>query len=264
MLAGILVLASGSAEAQRGLDRALTSNRAHVAGSPGADERPSLVELAGKGPTVIQTGTWLLQPLGSVTKDENDIGLVDGYKRLPGLHAWGWQVTGRGLRQSRDGAAHAGWQIDAEVDPTVPGTWRLPLLLALYAIHAQTFDVERSNEVEAEIDVPLNCDTSFTTGLVGYYDWLDPEAGSSSNGSTFGLTASWSRGPLTLVPEYDIASTFGGGKDSYSLAASLLLRETARHSELRLRGGWEKGGTISLRLQLGVPHMRRDRPGLAE
>lgn len=262
MLAGMVVLASRPAHAQRGLDRALTSNRAHVAAPPDVARRPGLAAMTASADT--QRGTWLLQPLGSVTKDDNDIGMVAGYKRLPGLHSWGWQVTGRGLRQARDGTAHGGWQIDAEVDPTIPGTSRFPLLAALYAIHTQTFGVERSDELEVEIDAALTRDTSFTAGLLGYYDWLDPETGRSSHGSTFGLTASWSGGPLTLAPEYDFASAFGGGKDSYSLAANLKLLKTAKNTELSVRGGWKKGDNFSLRVQLGVADVRRHASRLAE
>jgi hypothetical protein len=199
--------------------------------------------------------SWLLQPLGTVSGSDNDLGLLAGYTNVNRHGSWRWQLTARGLRRYRNGTAHARWQVDGEIYPPVGPALKLPLYAMISASHGHTIDVGRSDVIIAEVDVviPAHPSMELTLGPIGYYGWESPRAGESSQGVILGLNGYLGWGRFDLIPEYDFSSDFAGG-DSYSVGGSFRITGDSSKTELRLRGGWEKGDTFSLRLQLGVPH----------
>jgi hypothetical protein len=116
-------------------------------------------------------------------------------------------------------------------------------------------DDKRGHRLALELDVGSKIGSGWevSVGAIGYYGWMFPRDGESSNGATLGLAGYGERGRIKLLAEYDLSSDFLG-EDSYSVAGSFRLTPDSSNPELSVRGGWEKGDIFSLRLQLGVLH----------
>ncbi len=256
LITAVALLPSANASAQRGLDRGLTTSRAARAGPEviGEEPRGHLVAPQPAADTVVKA-SWRLQPLGTVSGRDNEFGLLAGYENENRYGSWPWLLTIRGLRRLQDGTAHAGWQADGEIYPPIGplGTVQLEAMIA--ATHVHTIDVGRSDGIAAELDVVLRGSTrmKLSVGAIGYYAWESPRAREASHGVILGLIGFWRRGRFDLLSEYDFSSDLAG-EDSYSVAGSYRITGDSAKKELRLRGGWEKGDTYSLRLQLAMPH----------
>jgi hypothetical protein len=252
LLFAISLLCPRQAIAQFGLDRGLTRGA-----DTDREKRDSGIHgLIADGTDSVLKAKWILQPMASAATKANDVGLLIGYRNTSRFTTTPWQLDVRGLRRYRAGTTKLRWQVGGEIDPPLPSIGKLPLLGIMTALYAQTADVERTSEIAGEIDIPILQDSTLLLGGIAYYDWRWPESASAQHGATFGVTSFFEKGPLRITPEYDFSSSFNGG-DYYSIAASLLLFETPAKSQVRLRGGWGKGDTFSLRIQLGVPSNRR-------
>lgn len=255
LVTGVVLLPSSNASAQRGLDRALTTSRAARPEPEVSEEEPQRAFLHQPAVDTVVKASWLFQPLGTVSGSANDLGLLAGYENKNRHGSWPWQLTIRGLRRYRSGTAHARWQVDGEITLPVGPLVKLPLSALITATHGHTIDVGRSDVIAAELDWTFREDARMVLalGAIGYYGWESPQDGESAHGAILGLIGYGSRGRFDLFSEYDFSSDFAGG-DSYSVAGSYRITGDSSKTELRLRGGWEKEDTYSLRLELGVPH----------
>jgi hypothetical protein len=241
-----------AASAQRGLDRALTTSRAARPVPEETVETPRGPLLAQEpAKDTVMDASWLLQPLGTVSGSDYDLGLLGGLKNTDRYGSWSWQLTVRGLHRYQDGTAHTHLQADGELYPPV----RKPFAVGVYVMVANTIDLGWSEQVALELDVGSEIGSGWEVGfgVIGYYGWTFPRDGESSHGAILGLAGYGERGRIKLSAEYDLSSDFLG-EDSYSLAGSLRLTPLSANPELSVRGGWEKGDIFSLRLQLGVLH----------
>lgn len=260
ILTGMVLLPGSNASAQRGLDRALTTSRG-TGPEPEVEEvdrRPAF--LTPEPAETLLRASWLLQPLGTFSGSDSDLGLLAGYRNQGRFGSWRWQLTARGLRRYRSGTAHARWQVDGEIWPPVDKLTALPLTAIIGATHAHTIDIGRSDVLWTQLDVaiPVDSGMELSLGPIGYYAWESPQGGEASDGAIFGLIGYWGWGRFYLLPEYDFSSDIAGG-DYYLVTASYRLTAESSKIELRLVGGWDKGDTYSLRLELGVPHNKRKR-----
>jgi hypothetical protein len=248
-LAALVLAPSSSVLAQRGLDRGLTRSPPRV--EPAAETR---LGVAAEAPDTVGEANWLLQPLGSFSGSDNDVGLLAGYKNTDRYGPREWKLTVRGVRRHADGADHFRYQLDGEFYLRPRKLGKVGLQPLFTGTHAQTFDVGHSELLAAELDVVLPTPESLylSVGPVVYYGWDAPRGGDASDGAFAGLVGFLEQGRFALQPEYDFSSDFAGG-DSYSVAAWCRLWGASDGLNVKLRGGWEKGDTYSIRLEVGVP-----------
>ena len=248
-LVALVLAPCSSVSAQRGLDRGLTMSRPRA--EPPAETRPGV---AAEAADTVGDANWLVQPLSSFSGSDNDVGLLAGYKNTDRHGPREWKLAIRGMRRHAGGADHFRYQLDGEfyLRPWKLGNGRLQPLIT--GTHAQTFDVGRSELLAAELDVVLPTPESLylSVGPVVYYGWDAPRGGDASDGAFAGLVGFLEQGRFALQPEYDFSSDFAGG-DSYSVAAWCRLWGASDGLNVKLRGGWEKGDTYSIRLEVGVP-----------
>lgn len=256
-----VLLPFSDASAQRGLDRALTTSRAARAEPQAPGETPDRGHFVSQRTADTLEASWILQPLGSVGGSDNEIGLRAGLLSVNRYGPWRWQLAGCGVRRYRGGTARAHWQIDGELRPPIEKLMK-SLVLTVYATHASTIDVARSEELAIELDwvYETKSKTVLSLGAVGYYGWEFPEDAESSHGSVLGVLGYWEQGRFAALAEYDLSSDFAGG-DSYTVAGWCRLTPKASNTQVSVRGGYEEGDVFSLRLELGLAH-NRTRPAV--